>query len=278
MRAWRSLAAVDIRVFLAPSKLPLGMAAASCASLLCLGNQRDPSAKQIQRSGVTNFFLLIYLFIIFSPPSFSEKLLETFLKGLFSATSFLLHHCEHCNIIKLVKRKQWCLSFSQTARCSFRGETASCMDGGGQDSSAFFLSNKFCFQNKQAGSLPKNLLWIHACRSGWRVSWEGFSEGSSRRSSPIGSPIAKCFWTRPEAEPGCRILAAPPGPSCARVGGSPHGSAAGCEAGPREEKDGPKRPHSCLSSHTRQLQETGRKYLYNEAIDFIFIFSPPYLG
>lgn len=141
----------------------------------------------------------------------------------------------------------------------------------------FFLSNKFCFQNKQAGSLPKNLLWIHACRSGWRVSWEGFSEGSSRRSSPIGSPIAKCFWTRLEAEPGCRILAAPPGPSCARVGGSPHGSAAGCEAGPREAKDRPKRPHSCLSSHTRQLQETGRKYLYNEPIDFIFIlfFLPP---
>lgn len=39
-----------------------------------------------------------------------------------SATSLLLHHSEHCNIIKLVKRKQWCLSFLQTARCSFQGE------------------------------------------------------------------------------------------------------------------------------------------------------------
>lgn len=99
MRAWRSLAAVDVRVFLAPSKLPLGMAAASCASLLCLGNQRDPSAKQIQRSGVTNFFLLIYLFIIFSPPflfgkAFGDVSQRAVLSNFLSASSLraLQHH------------------------------------------------------------------------------------------------------------------------------------------------------------------------------------------
>lgn len=184
MRAWRSLAAVDIHIFLAPSKLPPGTAAASCASLLCLGNQRDPSAKQIQRSGVTNFFLLIYLFIIFPPPSFSEKLLETFLKGLFSATSFLLHHCEHCNIIKLVKRKQWCLSFSQTARCSFRGETASCMDGGGQDSSAFFFKQQILL-SEQTGGVPSEKPALDPCV---QVRLEGKLGGFLRRKQQEEQP------------------------------------------------------------------------------------------
>lgn len=93
---------------------------------------RELAAKQIQRSRVTNFFFFFFFSHIFIFFSFLfGKALEMFLKGLFSATSFLLHHSKHCNIIKLVKRKQWCLSFSQTARCSFRGETAICMAGGG---------------------------------------------------------------------------------------------------------------------------------------------------
>lgn len=122
MRAWRSrlpLAAVDIHIFLAPSKLPPG----DGSSQLCLSplpGKSERSFCQANSKEWSDEFLFAHIFIYyFFPPSFSEKLLETFLKGLFSATSFLLHHCEHCNIIKLVKRKQWCLSFSQTARCSF---------------------------------------------------------------------------------------------------------------------------------------------------------------
>lgn len=109
---------------------PLGMAAAGCASHLCLGNQRTCcQANSKEPSDKLLFFFFSHIFIFFS--FLFGKALEMFLKGLFSATSFLLHHSKHCNIIKLVKRKQWCLSFSQTARCSFRGETAICMAGGG---------------------------------------------------------------------------------------------------------------------------------------------------
>lgn len=57
---------------------PLGIAAASGASHLWLGNQRDSSAKQIQRSEVTNFLLALFFLSFF----LFGKALEIFLKGL----------------------------------------------------------------------------------------------------------------------------------------------------------------------------------------------------
>lgn len=74
---------------------------------------------------MTNFlFAHFFLFFIFFLLSFWKSFGEISQRAV-SATSLLLHHSEHCNIIKLVKRKQWCLSFLQRARCSFRGEAAS---------------------------------------------------------------------------------------------------------------------------------------------------------
>lgn len=128
---------------------PLGIAAASGASHLWLGNQRDSSAKQIQRSEVTNFLLALFFFFFLS----FRKSFGDISQRAVSATSLLLHHSEHCNIIKLVKSKQWCLSFLQAARCSFRGEAASkalpVPQWGRAGFLFLFLSNEFCFQSKR---------------------------------------------------------------------------------------------------------------------------------
>lgn len=78
----------------------------------CQGNSKEPSDK------LTNFPFAPY----FSPLISFWKSFGEISERAVSATSLLLHHSEHCNIIKLVKRKPWCLSFLQTARCSFQGE------------------------------------------------------------------------------------------------------------------------------------------------------------
>lgn len=84
----------------------------------CQGNSKEPGDK------LTNFpfALFFFLFSFFSPLISLWKSFGEISERAVSATSLLLHHSEHCNIIKLVKRKQWCLSFLQTARCSFQGE------------------------------------------------------------------------------------------------------------------------------------------------------------
>lgn len=176
---------------------------------------RELAAKQIQRSRVTNFFSFFcsYIYIFFS--FLFGKALEMFLKGLFSATSFLLHHSEHCNIIKLVKRKQWCLSFSQTARCSFRGETASARLGEDRIPLPFFKQS-FYFQNhrkKKPRSLPKILLQSKCAgfecvgSAAWRlarVSRPGAScvgssprgWGQGRKTAGLRDPAAACTQAR----------------------------------------------------------------------------------
>lgn len=87
---------------------PLGTAVASGASHLRLGNQILLPSKLKEAKQQTFFLLFLFFFFLFGKIS----------QRAVSATSLLLHHSEHCNIIKLVKRKQWCLSFLRAARCS----------------------------------------------------------------------------------------------------------------------------------------------------------------
>lgn len=161
----------------------------------CQGNSKEPSDK------LTNF-----PFALFSPPliSFWKSFGEISERAV-SATSLLLHHSEHCNIIKLVKRKQWCLSFLQTARCSFQGEAASQAlpgtSGGGQDSSFLFKASDLAFRTEKPlkqgfGSLWIQEIWIRVC----------IGSGSAQRGTP-----GSAFWdsSSNQGPPSSALLPAP---------------------------------------------------------------------
>lgn len=171
----------------------------------CQGNSKEPSDK------LTNF-----PFALFSPPliSFWKSFGEISERAV-SATSLLLHHSEHCNIIKLVKRKQWCLSFLQTARCSFQGEAASQAlpgtSGGGQDSSFLFKASDLAFRTEKPlkqgfGSLWIRGIWLRVCID-LGVLGEGYLHLPFGRVHPISAlHLQHCFQLLKDIKKGIKKI------------------------------------------------------------------------
>lgn len=162
----------------------------------CQGNSKEPSDK------LTNFpFALLFFFFFPSLISFWKSFGEISERAV-SATSLLLHHSEHCNIIKLVKRKQWCLSFLQTARCSFQGEAASQAlpgtSGGGQDSSFLFKVSNLALRTEKTPlkqgfrSLWIQEIWLRVC-NGSGSGQRGMDLAFGRVHPVNGLHLQPCF-------------------------------------------------------------------------------------